>query len=134
MEVEEVSLKKVSLIKHHYIYIYIYIYTYRYIDQNLLKIKHKVNGWQNLSKHKTPYSYTQSFLSTAKHLQKIRRLGNKRLLYFFLYANSLKKFFASKTKFNCFKKMSIFFMITAPKNIKIQKIKFDVGFSYKDCI
>ena len=39
-----------------------------------------------------------------------------------------------KTKFDCFEKMSIFFMLTASKNIKIQKIKFDFGFSYKDCI
>ena len=30
--------------------------------------------------------------------------------------------------------MYIFFVLTAPKNIKIQKVKFEVGFSYKDCI
>ena len=44
------------------------------------------------------------------------------------------KIYLSKRKFNCFKKMSIFFMLTASKKIKIQKIKFEVGFSYKDCI
>ena len=27
-----------------------------------------------------------------------------------------------------------FFILTASKNIKIQKIKLEVGFSYKDCI
>ena len=73
-----------------------------------------------------------SFLSTTKHLGKIRRLGYKQFLYFLLYVNSLKKFFVSKTKFNCLKKMSI--ILTASKNIKTLKIKFEVGFSYKDCI
>ena len=28
----------------------------------------------------------------------------------------------------------IFFILTASKNVKIQKVKFEVGFSYKDCI
>ena len=46
----------------------------------------------------------------------------------------LQSFFVSKTKFDCFKKMSIFFILTASKNIKIQKIKLEVGFSYKDCV
>ena len=83
---------------------------------------------------KSPYSYTHSFLSTVNHLEKIRRLGYKQFLYFLLYVNSLRKLFASKAKFNCFKKMSIFLILTASKNIKIQKIEFEVGFSYKDCI
>ena len=51
---EEVSLKRVPLIKHQYKYIYIYIYIYIYmyiynnnnnnnnIAQNLLKMKHEV--------------------------------------------------------------------------------------------
>ena len=30
--------------------------------------------------------------------------------------------------------MSIFFILTASEKIEIQKIKFEVGFSYKDCI
>ena len=30
--------------------------------------------------------------------------------------------------------MSIFFILTASKNIKFQTVKFEVGFSYKDCI
>ena len=72
-------------------------------------------------------------LSTTKHLGKVRRLGYKQFLYFLLYVNSLKKFFVSKTKFNCFKNVN-FFILTASKNIKIQKIKFEVGFSYKDFI
>ena len=44
------------------------------------------------------------------------------------------KRFLSKTKFNCFKKMSIFFILTASKNIKVQNIKSEVAFSHKDCI
>ena len=30
--------------------------------------------------------------------------------------------------------MSIFFILTASKNMKIQKVNSEVGFSYKDCI
>ena len=44
------------------------------------------------------------------------------------------KSFLNKTKFDCFKKMSIFFILNASKNIKILKVKFVVGFSYKGCI
>ena len=44
------------------------------------------------------------------------------------------KSFLNKTKFDCLKKMYIFFILTASKNIKILKVKFEVGFSYKDCI
>ena len=54
------------------------------------------------------------------------------LLY--IYINIVLKSFLSKTKFNCIKKMAIFFILTGSKNIKIQKIKFEVGFSYKDWI
>ena len=84
-----------------------------------------------MSKHKIPYSYTHSFLSTANHLEKIRRLGYKQFLYFLLYVNSLKKLFVSKVKFNCFKKMSIFLILTASKNIKMQKIKLRLIFLIK---
>ena len=38
------------------------------------------------------------------------------------------KFFLSETKFNYFKNMSILFILTASKNSKFQKIKFEVGF------
>ena len=62
------------------------------------------------------------------------RLGYKQFLYSLLYVNNLKKFFVSKTKINCFKKMSIFFILIASKDIKIHKIKFEVSFTYKDCI
>ena len=44
------------------------------------------------------------------------------------------KSFLNKTKFNYFKKISVFFILTASKNIKIQKVKFKIGFSYKGCI
>ena len=30
--------------------------------------------------------------------------------------------------------MFIFFILTASRNIKTQKVKFEVGFSYDDCI
>ena len=42
----------------------------------------------------------------------------------------------SKAKFkkNLFLKNGHFFLLTASKNIKIEKVKFEVGFSYKDCI
>ena len=53
-------------------------------------------------KYKPHYSYRHSFFSTTKHLGKIRRLGYEQFLYFLLYVDSLKKFFVSKTKFNCF--------------------------------
>ena len=43
------------------------------------------------------------------------------------------KSFLNKTKLNCFKKMSIFFILNASKKIKILKVKFEVGFSYKGC-
>ena len=77
-----------------YIYIYMYMYMYN-IGQKFLKIKHKV-------KWVVKCAYTHSFFSTTKSLRKIRRLGYKQFLYFLLYVNSLKKFFVSKTKFNCF--------------------------------
>ena len=51
----------------------------------------------------------------------------------FVDINSLQKFPKQK-KIDCFEKMSIFFTLTAFKNVKIQKIKFEVGFSYKYCI
>ena len=47
---------------------------------------------QNI-KYKIPYSHKDSFLSTTKHLKKIRNLSYKQFLYFLLYVNSLKKFF-----------------------------------------
>ena len=74
-----------------------------------------------MSKHKTPYSYTHSFLSKTKHLGKIRRLGYKQFLYILLYVNSLKKFFVNKAKFNYFKKMSNFSNSLLPKILKLSK-------------
>ena len=62
-----------------YYNIYVYIY--------------KSNMKYNSSKHKTPYFHTHSFLSTTKHLGKIRRLGYIRFLYSLLDVNSLKNFF-----------------------------------------
>ena len=72
-----------------------------------------------ICQNKTPYSHTHSPLITTKHLGKIRRLGYIWCLHFLLYVNSLKKFFKQKY---------------VSKNIKIQKVTFEVGFSYKDCI
>ena len=84
-----------------------------------------------MSKHKTPYSNTHSFLSTTKHLGKIRRLGYKQFLYFLLYVNSLKKFFVSKTKFNCFYKMSIFSYSQLPKILKLWRSSLRLVFLIK---
>ena len=58
----------------------------------------------------------------------------KNSYYTFCYMLIVLEIFLSKTKFNCFKKRSTFFVLFASKNMKIQKIKFEVGFSYKDCI
>ena len=52
----------------------------------------------------------------------------------FLFMLTILKSFLNKTKFKCFNKISIVFILTAFKNVKIQKIKFEVGFSYKYCI
>ena len=81
-----------------------------------------------MSKHKTPYSYTHSFLSTTKHLGKIRRLLYKQFLHFLFYVNSLKKFFVSKRKFNCFKKMSIFSDSLLPKTSKLRILSLRLVF------
>ena len=62
---------------------------------------------------------------------KIRRLGQKQFLYFLLYVNSLKKFFVSKTKFNCFKKMSIFSYSLLPKILKLRRSSLRLVFLIK---
>ena len=66
---------------------------------------------------------THSFLSTTNNLGlgKITSLGYKQFLYFLLYVNSLKKFFVSKTKFNCIKKMSIFSYSLLPRILKFRR-------------
>ena len=84
-----------------------------------------------MSKHKIPYSYKHSFLSTSNHLGDIRRLGYKKFLYFLLYFNSLKQFFVSKTKFNCFKKMSIFSYSVLQKIIKLRRSSLRLVFLIK---
>ena len=84
-----------------------------------------------MSKHKTPYSYTHSFLGTTKHLVKIRRLGYKQFLYFLLYVNSLKKFLWAKQKFNCFKKMSSFSYSLFPKILKLRRSSLRLVFLIK---
>ena len=78
-----------------------------------------------------PPTLTHFFLSTTKHLGKIRRLGYKQFLYFLLYVNSLKKFFVSKTKFNCFKKMSIFSYSLLPKIFKLKRSSLRLVFLIK---
>ena len=76
---------------------------------------------------------TPTHIPSSVQLSTWGRLEIKlQFLYFLLYVNSLKKFFVSKTKFACFKKM--FFILTASKIVKTQKVKFEVGFSFKDCI
>ena len=45
----------------------------------------------------------------------------------------LKSFLWAKQNLTVLKNVH-FFIVAASKNIKIQKIKFEVGFSYKDCI
>ena len=47
---------------------------------------------------KAPTLNTHPFLSTTKHLWKIRRLGYKQFLYFLLYVASLKKVFCEENK------------------------------------
>ena len=84
-----------------------------------------------MSKHKTLYSYTHSFLGTTKHLVKIRRLGYKQFLYFLLYVNSLKKFLWAKQKFNCFKKMSSFSYSLFPKILKLRRSSLRLVFLIK---
>ena len=56
-------------------------------------------------------------------------------LYTFCYVLiALKSFLWAKQNLcNCFKNC-YFFILTASKNIETQKIKFEVGFSDKDCI
>ena len=109
------------------------------IGQNLLKIKHKVKWMIEFVKTKKP-QLLHTFLPTkqlgkirTKQLGKIRRSGYKQILYSLLYVNSLKKFLGTKTKLTVVKNVH-FFILTASKNIKTQKIKFEVGFCYKDCI
>ena len=54
----------------------------------------------------------------------IRRLGYKQFLYFLLYV----KFFVSKTKFNCFKKMSVFSYSLLPKILKLRRSSLKLVF------
>ena len=69
-----------------------------------------------------PPTLTHFFLSTTKHLGKIRRLGYKQFLYFLLYVNSLKKFF---------KKMSIFSYSLLPKIFKLKRSSLRLVFLIK---
>ena len=110
--------------------VYLSIY---YIDQTLLKSKHKVKLIVKFAKHKSLYSHMHSFFSTAKHLGRIIRLGYVRFLYFFYMLIVLKRFL-EKRKFNCFKKNVHFFILSPSKSIKIQKVTFEVGFSDEDCL
>ena len=57
-----------------------------------------------MSKHKTLYSHTHSFLSTTKHFRKIRRLDYIHTLYFLLYVNSVR----AKQNLNAVKKCPFF--------------------------
>ena len=79
------------------------------------------------------FDYPHSFLRSTKHLGKIRRLGYIQFLHFF-YMSIVLKSVLNKNKIYLFKKIYSFFILTASKSIKIQKVKFEVGFSYEDCI
>ena len=43
----------------------------------------------------------------------------------------MQKCFLKKPKFDCFKKCQIFFLLTAPTNIKILKVKFEFNCTFK---
>ena len=77
------------------------------IDQALIKTKHKVN-WTvkvvNTRNSPPPSSYVHSFLSTTKHLEKIRLH-----MVFTLFVNILTNFF-EPTKIQSFKQMSNLFL------------------------
>ena len=75
-------------------------------------------------------THISSLVYTTKHLRKIRRLGYKQFLYL-LYVNSLKKFFVSKTKFNCFEKMAIFSYSLLPGIFKFRRSSLRLVFLIK---
>ena len=75
-------------------------------------------------------THISSSVYTTKHLRKIRRLGYKQFLYL-LYVNSLKKFFVSKTKFNCFEKMAIFSYSLLPGIFKFRRSSLRLVFLIK---
>ena len=75
-------------------------------------------------------THISSSVYTTKHLRKIRRLGYKQFLYL-LYVNSLKKFFVSKTKFNCFEKMAIFSDSLLPRIFKFRRSSLRLVFLIK---
>ena len=75
-------------------------------------------------------THISSSVYTTKHLRKIRRLGYKQFLYL-LYVNSLKKFFVSKTKFNCFEKIAIFSYSLLPRIFKFRRSSLRLVFLIK---
>ena len=100
------------------------MFIHTFIGQNLLTIKQsEVDG-------KICYIYNP-LLEHTKHLGKIKRLGYKQFLYFLLYVNSFKKFFMSKTKFNCVYKMSIFSYSQLPKILKLWRSSLRLVFLIK---
>ena len=102
-----INLLYIYIYIHTYIYIYIYTYIYIYIyilhiyiyRSKSSKIKQDERGGTICQNIKPP----TLTLIPSKHLRKIRLQT-----VFILDVNSLKKFFMSKTKFNCFLKMAIF--------------------------
>ena len=70
---------------------------------------------------------TPTHIPSLVQLSTWGRLGYKQFFNFLLYVNSFKKIFVSNKNVH-------FFIFTASKNIETHKIKFEVGFSYKDCI
>ena len=124
-------------------YIYIYIYIWYMIcvifviskrrsslGQTIVKIIHKMKRMVKFVKKwiLTPSSYAHSFLSTTKHLGKIRlHIG------FTPFANYSVNVFWTNQNLIVLQKCPIFFLFTASKNIKNHKEKFEVGCSYKDC-
>ena len=123
--------------------LYIYIYIWYMIcvifviskrrsslGQTIVKIIHKMKRMVKFVKKwiLTPSSYAHSFLSTTKHLGKIRlHIG------FTPFANYSVNVFWTNQNLIVLQKCPIFFLFTASKNIKNHKEKFEVGCSYKDC-
>ena len=64
---------------------------------------------------------TPTYISYSVQLSTWGRLEDEATygFYTFCYMLVVLKSFLNKTKFNCFKKMSVFFILIASKNIKI---------------
>ena len=83
---------------------------------------------------KTP---TPTHIPSSVQLSTWGRLGDSATNSFYTFCYMLivlKSFLWAKQYLTVLKKCSFFFILSASKNIKTQKIKFEVGFSDKDSI